>query len=91
MKLVVQYTTGDDYTWWATVTVPIEYESEEALLVDLEEHCKKLVAAFNTGDYKTRSSLEIFHGLCVENFVEKGIFFPPEIYTLDVWWEKFSS
>jgi len=35
MRLILEYQTAS-YTWWASETLPVEYESEEALLCDFE-------------------------------------------------------
>jgi len=34
MRLILQYTSGDGYTYYCTNTHPVVYESAEALLVD---------------------------------------------------------
>lgn len=36
MKLVLKYNISDDYTYSCDVTIPLEYESAEAALVDLD-------------------------------------------------------
>ncbi len=44
MRLVIEYTEGDGYTYCCTNTHPIEYESPEQLLVDLEQACLDFLA-----------------------------------------------
>lgn len=39
MRLVIEYSEGDGYTYCCTNTFPIEYESAEQLLVDIEHAC----------------------------------------------------
>jgi hypothetical protein len=48
MKLVIVFNDTDGYTWSDTKTIPIEYESEEQLIVDLEEWAKKTPANYHT-------------------------------------------
>jgi hypothetical protein len=44
IKLVVSYSIGDGFEFSGTDHTPVEYESAEALLVDIEEHVKKYMA-----------------------------------------------
>lgn len=39
MRLVIQFQVGDRYTYSATETVPVIYESAEAFAVDFETFC----------------------------------------------------
>jgi len=45
MKLVVSYSVGDGYTYSCQSDVPVEYESAEQLLVDIEDAATRLLAA----------------------------------------------
>lgn len=43
MKLVLEYDCGDGYTFCCTETLPIEYDSPEALycdMIDMAKNCK---------------------------------------------------
>lgn len=44
MKLVVMYESTDGYTYSCINTIPMEYESAEALLVDLEQKANEYIA-----------------------------------------------
>lgn len=39
MRLILEYSEGDGYTYCCTNTFPIEYDSAEQLLVDIEHAC----------------------------------------------------
>jgi len=89
MRLVIEYYVGDGYTWSATNTVPVEYESAEAFVVEFEEACKEArVQAKQT----RRHWLEFtFAGLewdadCF--FTSDGDYCPPEILTVDEWFSR---
>jgi len=89
MRLVIEYYVGDGYTWSATNTVPVEYESAEAFVVEFEEACKEArVQAKQT----RRHWLEFtFAGLewdadCF--FTSDGEYCPPEILTVDEWFSR---
>ena len=45
MKLVVNYSVGDGFTYCCQCDVPVEYESAEQLLVDIEDAVTRLLAA----------------------------------------------
>lgn len=82
MKLVIQYDWFTPFEASGTETIPIEYESEEALLCDLEEafNQRKGFSCFN------------FNGHEIMISSEKGASFDDqeyEIYKLEDWFEKF--
>lgn len=83
MKLVVTYCEGDRYTYSCDCTVPIEYESGEAFLVDLEEHCKKYIKGL-------RNHLDMFKdtGIYASKLIESGVYYAPTVRTLEEWWEQ---
>lgn len=80
MRLVIQYEWGDGYTFSATATVPVNYESAESFLVDFEEFCR-------TRYDDDSISTPIFAGLewNVSNFFEDGVYYSPTILTVDEW------
>jgi hypothetical protein len=89
MRLVIEYNVGDGYTWSATNTVPVEYESAEAFFVEFEEACKEA----RVQPKQTRCCwIEFtFAGLewdatCF--FTSDGDYYPPEILTVDEWFAR---
>jgi hypothetical protein len=87
MRLVIQYTTGDGYTWHAQNTVPVVYESAEAFLVDFEEIVK---AKFASHDWRT-STFEFELGgqkFDYTDFIQEGEYYAPEIMTIDEWFKS---
>jgi len=76
MRLVLKYGVGDGCTYGCTVTVPIEYDSLEAAIVDFEELCKGKTEEFS------------FAGQSFDpyDFHEEGIYYDPSILTLDEWY-----
>lgn len=103
MKLVIEYQIGDDYTWGATLTLPVEYESAEAFLVDFEELVMKTRADFIRDDtLNDRSkpgdgwlSLETEFTLAGHRFSwdrfwsnEDKTIYPPRIMTIDEWFKQ---
>jgi hypothetical protein len=83
MRLVVTYEVGDGCTYSCTRTLPIEYKSVDDLLIDLDDHCKKLLAANN---WKERQALEYFKGIHIPSlFEEDGEYYLPTVRTLEEW------
>lgn len=80
MKLVVTYMHGDGYTWWADETVPIEYESEEHLLCDLEEFVESYLSGSNCNEFKNTE-------ICASDLIENGKYYAPTVRTLEQWWD----
>jgi hypothetical protein len=88
MRLVIEYNVGDGYTWHATNTIPVEYESAEAFAVEFEEACKE---ARVQAKQSARHWVEFtFAGRewDADNFFEKGVYYPPEILTVDEWFAR---
>lgn len=87
MRLVIEYTVSDGCTYSATNTLPIEYESAEAALIDFESMATELMAkSRETGDF---SNLH-FGGqeFVVYDFYEDGKFYAPTILTVDEWFNR---
>lgn len=82
MRLVIEFSAGDGCTWWATVSVPVVYESAEAFAVDFEEACLK---AKSSAEYTFK-----FAGYDWEpgDFIIDGDYFPPDILTVDEWFAR---
>lgn len=89
MRLVLEYHVGDGCTYSCTNTLPFEYESAEAALVDLEDAVLKRVAGVGPGNW---SDVIQFAGHSLEagDFMENGKFWPPQIMTIDEWFEQGS-
>lgn len=84
MRLVVVYTHGDGCTYWATDTRAVEYDSEEAFAVDLEEawlKCKRKRA-----DYEFEFAGKTWSLSNLSD--EKGKYVMPCIYTLEDWFSQ---
>lgn len=81
MRLVIQYSYGDGYTYWATDTVPVLYASPEEFMVDFEKACKEAYEG-------SRWQFE-FAGQQWEccSFYEDGEYQHPSILTVDEWFE----
>lgn len=77
MRLVLEFDVGDGFTYCSRVTLPVEYESPEALLVYIEDCVLKRKPI----DLK-KTSLSCF------DFLTDNTFYPPDIYTIDEWYSK---
>jgi hypothetical protein len=82
MRIVMQFNVGDGYTFCCTETFPIEYESQEAALVDFEELVKQSavekVAAFKFAG----------HEFYYSSFYSEGRLELPEFLTIDEWFAQ---
>lgn len=81
MRLIVEYEVTDGFTYHCTNTVPVVYESAEAFLVDFELSLKGLKGNHEITGYITLGNQEFDSG----DFVEDGMYYPPNVYTLDEW------
>ncbi len=86
MKLVLEYGQGDGCTYWAERTIPVEYESAEALIVDLENAAK---SAYCSDEWRFVFAGHTFYA---SDFFDKNSFdnknddyICPEIMTVDEW------
>jgi len=78
MRLIFEYGIGDGYTYGCTVTVPIEYSSAEAAIVDFEELCKG----------KSKEFPFAGHPFDPHDFHYDGVYYGPSILTLDEWYSQ---
>ena len=96
MKLVMEYEMTDGCTYSCKNAVPIEYESEEALIEYIDDLCKKFVSFT---DFKERNIAfkDVPKNLHPYNFQDNNdlssssaviSFIVPEIYTLEDWWAR---
>lgn len=94
MKLILRYDDGDGYGCSCEIVVPIEYDSEEALLCDFMNRAlfafnqKRSEFEFSTEKFPVRlfvdydrNTKEFYHTKIVE--------YPPDIYTLDDWFRLY--
>lgn len=91
MKLIMTFEIGDGYTFNADVTIPIEYKSAEAAIVDFETIAKKTYAE-SRGAWPRPSEEFVFagHKFHVDNhFGRPGEFISPRFPTVDEWFEEF--
>lgn len=83
MRLILKYTDGDEYTYSCDILIPIEYDSEEALICDfeaaLDESILNKIYYFNFlgEEFWTRN---FYSAKSKEKFL-------PEIMNLDQWFE----
>lgn len=84
MRLVVITNYSDDCTYSFDETVPVEYESPEAFLVDFEKAC------YNNKDKSfTQRQFILGNGrFDASDYFEGNEFNPPTILTLDEWYSK---
>lgn len=86
MRLVIEYGVGDDYTWWATVTVPVEYESAEAFAVEFEAGVKECRQDRRSSFYFADTEWD--SGDFVEFVEREWKYTAPEIMTVDEWFAR---
>lgn len=88
MRLIIEYTVGDGFTYSATNTVPVVYESAEAFIVDFEAFVKDKVAkkdVFNLSRFAGRDwDMTDFH-------VYGSGFFWPQVYSVDEFFKGVES
>lgn len=82
MRLIVEYTVGDGYTYNATNTIPVIYESAEAFIVEFEEFVKDKVAKNEIWNLHKFAGYE----WDITNFyIGDSFYWPvwPQVYTID--------
>lgn len=89
-RLIVEYTAGDDCTYYCTNTVPVEYESAEAFIVDIEVAARMALLS-QQGNFtlagKKFDTSSFFYD-CNWAVPGSGIFDAPSIMTIDEWFTK---
>lgn len=83
MRLIIEYRVGDGYTYYATNTVPVIYESAEGFAVDFEKFCKyyhPVVTNFAGQQWDT-----------TEFILKDGYYAPPHIMTVDEFFEQVEN
>lgn len=79
MKLVILHYYSDGYTYSGVSTIPIERESEEALIVELEQWAKQNENHF--GYWKNT-------GIEANTILDKNKCCAVEVMTMDKWFER---
>jgi hypothetical protein len=87
MRLVVQYSVGDGYTWHAENTVPVVYESAEAFLADFEEIVKPYMDK-NLLRFDKRKFVLGGQQFDCSDFFYEGQYQAPEVMTVDEWFDE---
>ena len=82
MRLVIEYHDGDGCTYSCNVTVPVLYESAEAFAVDFEKFCMDIKSS---GKYSLYGNSFAGQEWDASFFFEDEVYFPPNIYTVDEW------
>lgn len=77
VRLVMCYGIGDGCTYSCDETIPFEYESAEAAIVDFEDLIKQ-----NQHASEVQFAGHTFYPY---HFFENGTFYGPSIYTVDEW------
>ena len=85
----MKYAVGDGYTYYADITLPIEYESAEALICDFE---KTIDEAFEKRIHKHHCNYAFEFGIekfNISDFCDNaGNKTLPEILTIEEWFEQ---
>lgn len=97
MKLVVVYWVGDEFSYSWDIVQPIEYESAEAFLVNLEDAIKAAQVKQKESGWRGNGVFKIPGKNSEFNFEDfqdrnsKGVWEInlPEVYTVDEWFEKY--
>ena len=84
MRLALYFTAGDGCTYHCDVALPLNYQSAEDAAVDFEglvkDAAEKRLCEF-AFDNKT---------LLVSHFMIDGVYYPPDILTVDEWFEQLA-
>jgi hypothetical protein len=86
MKLVIEFYECDEECN-STITIPVEYESAEALICDFTD-CVR--AAVKNKIHSFTFCGEEFYAAFFYFYNEHGVYHedPPNVYTLDEWFDK---
>lgn len=78
-RLVMCFGIGDGCTYSCDETLPIEYESAEAAIVDFEQMIHE------AHDKRTGEIVFAGHNIYPGHFFFNGVYYGPEFYTIDEW------
>lgn len=85
MKLVLAYGQGDGCTYWSERTIPVEYESAEALIVDFENAAKSAYCSDHWDFVFAGHTFDASDFFDKNSFDENDDYMCPEIMTIDEW------
>lgn len=85
MRLVIEYTVGDGYTWSGTDTIPVEYESAEAFAVDFEREVKSRMSKMTQEFYMGNTVFYADNHSYYSESEKLRIYDAPNIFTVDEW------
>lgn len=89
MRLIIEYTATDGYTFWNTITVPVVHESPESFIVEFDEKCKAAFAS-GTGSFMVSGGGE-FDVDCFyerDEDIREPLYTPPRVMTVDEFFER---
>lgn len=90
MRLIIEFSVGDGYTYSATETIPVVYESAEAFAVDFEQAVRDNWATelINRGNVKIGGQ-EFDSGefMMWDDSKDAHEYFAPNIFTVDEWFK----
>jgi hypothetical protein len=90
MRLVLFFTDGDGCSWSADTTLPFEWESAEAAIVEFERACKTAFAE------RQQTFMFAGHELSPDAFYPRDSYLQPKyqapsIMTVDEWFENYGG
>lgn len=87
MRFVMEYSIGDECTWWGTDIVPFEYENKEKFLYDMMTACLEAVDRKAYAFQFIGREFDVLHfGYYKNKEKQKGFEFnEPRIQTLEEW------
>lgn len=86
MRLVIEYVVTDNYTYWATETNPVEYESAEAFAVDFEAMVRESHQS-RRGEFYLADTQWPSHE-CMKFIDGEWKYTAPDIMTVDEWFAR---
>ncbi len=84
-RFICEFHVTDDYTYFVDYHIPVEYSSQEAFMVHLEEAVN---AWIDDNGNKDNILLPEGYPIVPANFVHRNLFVEPELFTFDEWLKK---
>ena len=88
MQLVIEYAIGDGYTFSATDTIPVEYESAEAFAVDFEAAVRQRMGIHVSNTQEIHMGGKVFYADAHSYYSDAEkcrVYDAPNIFTVDEW------
>lgn len=90
-RLVLTYSSGDDYTCSCEISVPLTYDSVEAAKADFE-YAIRVGHADNKCDvFFAGQEFDVFDFMYYSFSEEKHMYDPPYITTVDEWFKEHNQ